>query len=108
MKLLVKSKQLISYILVVALLTGCGATLRSSEKVQNEPLDTLIKLENKENQILSTTEENSSYTSFAPLLTYEPLTTEIPEGFCLALAKKSAQLMIEIENKYKIYKKNFQ
>ena len=97
MKLLVKSKKLISYILVVALLTGCGATLRSSEKVQNEPLDTLIKLENKENQILSTTEENSSYTSFAPLLTYEPLTTEIPEGFCLALAKKSAQLMIEIE-----------
>ena len=67
MKLLVKSKKLISCILVVALLTGCGASLRSSEKVQNEPLDTLIKLENKEDQILSTTEENSSYTTQIPV-----------------------------------------
>ena len=57
----------------------------------------MTKPDNKENQILPANEENSSTQSFTPLPNYEPLTTEIPEGFCLALAEKSAQLMIEIE-----------
>ena len=83
--------------MIFTLLTGCGASLRSSDKAQNEPLDTLLKLENEENQTLSSNAENSPGTRLIPLPTYEPLTTEIPEGFCLALAKKSAQLMIEIE-----------
>ena len=83
--------------MVLALLTGCGASLRSYDKAQNEPLDTLLKLENEENQTLSANSENSSDAELVPLPKYEPLTTEIPEGFCLALAKKSAQLMIQIE-----------
>jgi len=97
LKLLIKSKKLISWVLIFTLLTGCGASLRSSDKAQNEPLDTLLKLENEENQKLSSNAENFSDARLIPLPTYEPLTTEIPEGFCLALAKKSAQLMIEIE-----------
>ena len=83
--------------MVLTLLTGCGASLRSYDNAQNEPLDTLLKLENQENQTLSANAENSSDTGLVPLPKYEPLTTEIPEGFCLALAKKSAQLMIQIE-----------
>lgn len=82
---------------MLALLTGCGASLRSYDKAQNEPLDTLLKLENEENQTLSANAENPSDAGLVPLPKYEPLTTEIPEGFCLALAKKSAQLMIQIE-----------
>jgi len=97
LKLLIKSKKLISWVLIITLLTGCGASLRSSDKAQNKPLDTLLKIESEENQTLSADAENSPDTRLIPLATYEPLTTEIPEGFCLALAKKSAQLMIEIE-----------
>ena len=97
MKTSIRSKKFISWIFIFSLLTGCGASLRSSEKVQNEPLEALTKPDNKENQILPANEENSSAQSFTPLPNYEPLTTEIPEGFCLALAEKSAQLMIEIE-----------
>lgn len=97
MKTSIRSKKFISWIFIFSLLTGCGASLRSSEKVQNEPLEALTKPDNKENQILPANEENSSTQSFTPLPNYEPLTTEIPEGFCLALAEKSAQLMIEIE-----------
>ena len=97
MKLLIKSKKLISGVLILTLLTGCGASLRSSDTAQNKPLDTLLKVENEENQKLSSNVENSPDARLIPLPTYEPLTTEIPEGFCLALAKKSAQLMIEIE-----------
>ncbi len=97
MRFLNNSKKLITFVLIITLLTGCGASLRNSDKSQNEPLDTLVKSENEENKTLSTNEENSSDLKLAPLPTYEPLTTEIPEGFCIALAKKSAQLMIEIE-----------
>ena len=82
---------------MLILLTGCGASLRSPDKAQNEPLDISFKLENEENQTLSANAEKSPDKKLIPLPTYEPLTTEIPEGFCLALAKKSAQLMIEIE-----------
>jgi len=97
LRFLNNSKKLITFVLIITLLTGCGASLRNSDKSQNEPLDTLVKSENEENKTLSTNEENSSDLKLAPLPTYEPLTTEIPEGFCIALAKKSAQLMIEIE-----------
>jgi len=97
LKLLIKSKKLILWVLILIFLTGCGASLRSSDTDQNEPLDTLPKIENEENQKLSSNAENSPDTRLIPLPTYEPLTTEIPEGFCLALAKKSAQLMIKIE-----------
>ncbi len=82
---------------MLILLTGCGASLRSPDKAQNEPLDISFKFENEENQTLSANAEKSPDKKLIPLPTYEPLTTEIPEGFCLALAKKSAQLMIEIE-----------
>jgi len=82
---------------MLILFTGCGASLRSPDKAQNEPLDISFKLENEENQTLSANAEKSPDKKLIPLPTYEPLTTEIPEGFCLALAKKSAQLMIEIE-----------
>ena len=97
MKILIRSKNFILWVFIFSLLTGCGATLRSSEEVQNKPVDALIKPDSKENQILSESEENSFDSSFNPVPTYEPLTTEIPEGCCLALAKKSAQLMIDIE-----------
>ena len=83
--------------MIFTLLTGCGASLRSPDKAKNDPLDISLKLENEENQTLSANAEKSSDKKVIPLPTYEPLTTEIPEGFCLALAKKSAQLMIEIE-----------
>jgi len=97
LKLSINSKKLISRVLIITLLTGCGASLRSPDKDQNELLDTSFKLESKENPILSANAEKSPDKKLIPLPTYEPLTTEIPEGFCLALAKKSAQLMIEIE-----------
>ena len=35
--------------MIFALLTGCGADLRTYDEVQNGPLDTLIKSDNKEN-----------------------------------------------------------
>ena len=97
MRFLNNSKKLIIFVLIITLLTGCGASLRNADKSQNEPFDTLVKSENEENKTLLTNEENSSDLKLTPLPTYEPLTTEIPEGFCIALAKKSAQLMIEIE-----------
>ncbi len=90
-------KNFILWVSIFSLLTGCGATLRSSEEVQNKPVDALIKPDSKESQILSESKENSFDSNFSPFPTYEPLTTEIPEGFCLGLAKKSAQLMIDIE-----------
>jgi len=92
-----KPMKLILWVLMLILLTGCGASLRSPDKAQNEPLDISFKFENEENQTLSANAEKSPDKKLIPLPTYEPLTTEIPEGFCLALAKKSAQLMIEIE-----------
>jgi hypothetical protein len=94
---LTKSIFLISWFLIFTLLTGCGASLRTYDKVQNDPLDTLIKLDNKENITPLANVENLPSAGLTPLPVYEPLTTEIPEGFCLALAEKSAQLMIEIE-----------
>ncbi|MBH01745.1 MAG: hypothetical protein CL469_03670 [Acidimicrobiaceae bacterium] len=97
MKLSINLKKLILWVLMLILLTGCGASLRSPDKAQNEPLDISFKFENEENQTLSANAEKSPDKKLIPLPTYEPLTTEIPEGFCLALAKKSAQLMIEIE-----------
>ena len=97
MRFLNNSKKLITFFLTITLLTGCGASLRNADKSQNEPFDTLVKSENEENKTLLTNEENSSDLKLTPLPTYEPLTTEIPEGFCIALAKKSAQLMIGIE-----------
>tara|TARA_B100000586_G_scaffold234981_1_gene185216 strand:+ start:2194 stop:2931 length:738 start_codon:yes stop_codon:yes gene_type:complete len=97
LKLSINLKKLILWVLMLILLTGCGASLRSPDKAQNEPLDISFKFENEENQTLSANAEKSPDKKLIPLPTYEPLTTEIPEGFCLALAKKSAQLMIEIE-----------
>ena len=97
MKSLTKSIFFISWFLIFTLLTGCGASLRTYDKVQNDPLDTLIKLDNKENITPLANVENLLSAGLTPLPVYEPLTTEIPEGFCLALAEKSAQLMIEIE-----------
>jgi len=97
LKLSINSKKLTSLVLILTLLTGCGASLRSPDKAKNDSLDISLKLENEENQTLSTNAEKSPDKKVIPLPTYEPLTTEIPEGFCLALAKKSAQLMIEIE-----------
>ena len=103
MRFLNNLKKLIIFALILTLLTGCGASLRNTDKSQNEPLDTLVKSENEENKTLSNNEENSSDLKLTPLPTYEPLTTEIPEGFCIALAKKSAQLMIEIEKRISSY-----
>ncbi|HJO40265.1 MAG: hypothetical protein QF837_01270 [Acidimicrobiales bacterium] len=97
MKLSINSKKLTSCVLIFTLLTGCGASLRSPDKAKNDPVDISLKLENEENQTLSANAEKSPDKKVIPLPAYEPLTTEIPEGFCLALAKKSAQLMIEIE-----------
>ena len=90
-------EKLITSLLVLFLLAGCGANLRTSDEVEKKSSDVLIQTNKEQNQTLEDSSSDSTEIDFTLLPEYEALTTEIPEGFCLSLAEKSAQLMIEIE-----------
>ncbi len=86
-----------SCLLAFTLVTGCGASLRSPKDLEKSQPDALVQLGNELNQSAIVEEEKSQEATPTQLPIYKALTTEIPEGFCLSLAEKSAQLMTEIE-----------
>tara|TARA_B110000438_G_C15697683_1_gene599655 strand:- start:141 stop:860 length:720 start_codon:yes stop_codon:yes gene_type:complete len=92
-------KKLIVSFLLISFFSSCGATLRNSDVEKFEKIEitqeTIVKSntstlpENIENIEVFQVQPPSSINEF--------ISTEIPEGFCSALAVKSSNLLIEME-----------